>query len=67
MCIWMLDNRIEPEERATRSLNVQFEENKHKRTFLRKDLSRNRVNAPELASSIEKANERETRLRWKAQ
>ena len=41
MCIWMIDTSIELEERATRSLNVQFEENKHKRTFLRKNRSRN--------------------------
>ena len=38
MCIWMLDTTIDPEERATRSLNVQFEENKHKRTFPAKGL-----------------------------
>ncbi len=67
MCIWMLDATIDPEERATRSLNVQFEENKHKRAFLRRDLSRNRANAPELTHLIEKADERETRLIWQAQ
>ena len=66
MCIWMLDTTIDPEERATRSLNVQFEENKHKRTFLRRDLSLNRANVPELTDWIEKADERETQLRLQA-
>ena len=66
MCIWMLDTSINPEERATRSLNVQFEENKKKRTFLRKNFRRSRASAPELTPLIEGADERETRLRWQA-
>ena len=67
MCMWMLDPSINPEERAIRSLNVQFEENKSKRTFLRKGLSHNQASASELPSLIEKADEREGRLRGQAQ
>ena len=70
MCIWMLDTSIELEERATRTLNVQFEENKHERTYLtylRKNLSLSRASAPELTLWIKKADERETRLRCQAQ
>ena len=67
MCIWMLDTSIELKERATRSLNVQFEENKHERTYLQKDLPRSRASAPELTPSIKKVEERETRLRCQAQ
>ena len=67
MCIWMLDTSIELEERAIRSLNVQFEENKHERTYLQKDLPRSRASAPELTPSIKKVEERETRLRCQAQ
>ena len=67
MCIWMLDTNINPEERATRSLNVQFEENKKQRTFLRKDLARNPASAPEITPLIEIADENETRLRRQAQ
>ena len=67
MCMWMLDPSINPEERAIRSLNVQFEENKYKRTYLRKELSRNPAGLPELSPLIEKADECEGRLRWQAQ
>ena len=67
MCIWMLDNSIKLEERATRSLNVQFDENKHKRTFLRKNFSSSRASTPELTLWIKKVDERETRLRCQAQ
>ena len=66
MCIWMLDTRICPKERATRSLNVQFEENNSKRIYLRKDHTRNPEGTPELSPLIEKANEREKRLRLQA-
>ena len=39
ICIWMLDVSISPKERAIRYLNVQFDEDKHKLTFMRKLLS----------------------------
>ena len=62
MCIWMLDSRIGPEKRATRSLNVQFQENDNERKFLRKSLSGNSED-----TLIANANARETRLREQAQ
>ena len=67
MCIWMLDPSIVPAERATRSLNVQVEENRSKRTFLRKGLARNSASDQELTNLIAKADAREGQLRAQAQ
>ncbi len=67
MCIWMLDPSIGPVERATRSLNVQVEENRSKRTYLRKSLARNSVSDQELTNLIRKADAREEQLRAQAQ
>ena len=66
MCIWMLDPSIDPVERAIRTLNVQVEENRSKRTFLRKGLARN-VNSQELTNLIANADAREGQLRAQAQ
>ncbi len=66
MCIWVLDASINPKERATRCLNVLFEENKRNRTFLQRDLSRNRESSPKLARLIVKADRRKTQLRSQA-
>ena len=52
LCIWMLDTSISALERATRSLNVQFTENRSKRTFLQKDSTRNASDAQQRNSLI---------------
>ena len=67
MCVWMLDTGVGPEERAVRSLNVQFQENRSKLTFLRKNPASDQADKGELSRLIENANDRATQLRLQAQ
>ena len=66
MCIWMLDTSVSPEERAVRSLNVQFQETRSKLTFLRKSPASNPEDPADLSRLIQNANDRATQLRLQA-
>ena len=67
MCIWMLDSSVGPEERAVRSLNVQFQENRSKLTFLQKNSAGTPEDQAGLSRLIQNANDRATQLRLQAQ